>query len=313
MHKIVFIVGMARSGSTLLTALLNEVDGFAGLGEAHLYWELADSGRRCGCNSTLDDCPVWGPLRCAHSSRDADIAEMRASFHDLVRPRPSSLLRTLTAGRGGRTAVRAARYAETMGRTYQWLAERTGATVLVDSTKLPAATELAAAGGETPVYVVHLVRDPRAVAHSLGRRKLNARGRRRWLSRFSYLASALRATVDWTLRNAYVEAKLRRVSGRYIRLHFEDLARYPHRTLEQLLAMVGAEADADIFIDGNTVEMGENHILTGDESRFRRGRVEIAPQEKWREEMPYHVWLATTIIASPLLGLYSYPALPGRR
>jgi hypothetical protein len=304
--KVLFVVGMARSGSTLLTALLNGVDGCAGLGEVHVYWELVGGGRRCGCGCDLDECPVWGELRQEQRRDGLDFDEMRDSFHAYVRPRPSSLLRGMRARRGGAGGARLARYAATMESTYRWLAARTGAELLVDSTKLPAAAELVAGAGGSQVYVVHLVRDPRAVAHSLGRRELR-RGRPPALGRLLYAWAAWRAAFDWTLRNAYVEAKLRRLQGRYLRLRFEDLTADPQGSLALLLGFAGLPASRGTFEGPVSVRLGENHILTGDESRFKRGLVKISPNQEWRSAMPGYLRATTTLIAAPLLRLYSYP------
>lgn len=284
--RVLFVVGMARSGSTLLTMLLNEVEGVFGLGEAHVYWDLEGSGRRCGCGRDLDRCPVWGELRRAHEEQGVDVAEMRRAFHDFVRPRPGSLLRRLWARHGRAGKARAALYAETMAATYRWLSERSGAGLLVDSSKLPAAAEVTAAARGAEVGVVHLIRDPRAVAHSLGRRRLRE-GRRRPArgEHLRYLGAVLRATLDWTLRNAYVVLRLRGLSGRYARLRFEDLTRDPSGAIAPVLEMAGSSA-AEGPIADHAFDAGENHILTGDESRFGRGRIAIEPQEAWREEMP---------------------------
>ena len=175
MTKVLFVVGMARSGSTLLTALLNRVDGFAGLGETHVYWELAGGEERCGCDRSLADCPLWGTLYREQREQGVDFAELRDSFRDFVRPRPSSLLRGARARRGGQGTDRLGRYLEATEATYSWMAERTGSKVLVDSTKLPAAADLTAAMPTTDVYLVHLVRDPRAAAQSLARRHMEGR------------------------------------------------------------------------------------------------------------------------------------------
>jgi hypothetical protein len=164
MTKILFVVGMARSGSTLLAALLNRVDGFAGLGETHVYWELAGGEERCGCERSLAECPLWGTLYREQRERGVEFAELQDSFRDFVRPRPSSLLRGLRARRGGQGTDRLGRYLEATESTYKWMAERTGSAVLVDSTKLPAAADLTAARPSTDVFLVHLVRDPRAAA-----------------------------------------------------------------------------------------------------------------------------------------------------
>lgn len=310
MTKILFVVGMARSGSTLLAALLNRVDGFAGLGETHVYWELAGGEERCGCERSLAECPLWGTLYREQRERGVEFAELQDSFRDFVRPRPSSLLRGLRARRGGQGTDRLGRYLEATESTYEWMAERTGSAVLVDSTKLPAAADLTAAMPSTDVFLVHLVRDPRAAAQSLARRHQGESGR----GSPRYLAAVARAALDWTLRNAYAEAKLRRhFAGRYLRLRFEDLTREPRETVAGLLEFVGAAPAPEIFVSEDTVELGENHILTGNSVRFQRGRVTVAPAETWRTGMPRLAQALATLLTLPLLATYRYPLLPRRR
>jgi hypothetical protein len=313
MTKVLFVVGMARSGSTLLTALLNRVDGFAGLGETHVYWELAGGEERCGCGRSLAECELWGALYREQLGRGVDHVELRDSFRAFVRPRPSSQLRGLLARRGGSGGARLRRYVEATEETYSWLAERTASGVLVDSSKLPTAADLTAAADSMDVYLVHLVRDPRAVAHSLARQR-REEGDRSLSGALRYLAAVAKASLDWTLRNAYAEAKLRRGSSRrYLRLRFEDLTREPRATVARLLGLVGADPASDVFVSADTVVLGENHILTGNSVRFQRGSVTIAPAEKWRNEMPLHAQLLATLLALPLLALYAYPLRPGRR
>ncbi len=311
MTRILFVVGMARSGSTLLTALLNRVDGIAGLGETHVYWELAGGEERCGCERSLAECPLWGTLYREQRERDVDFAGLRDSFRDFVRPRPSSLLRGMRAQGGGTGTGRLGRYLEATESIYEWMAERTESSVLVDSTKLPAAADLTAAMPSTDVHLVHLVRDPRAAAQSLGRRHQGEGGGRGSLR---YLAAVARAALDWTLRNAYAEAKLRRhFGGRYLRLRFEDLTEEPRETVAGLLEFVGAPPAPEIFVSEDTVELGENHILTGNSVRFQRGPVTVAPAEKWRAEMPLLAQALATLLTLPLLAFYRYPLLPRRR
>jgi len=312
MTKVLFVVGMARSGSTLLTALLNRVDGFAGLGETHVYWELTGGEERCGCDRSLEDCPLWGTLYREQRAQGVDFAELQDSFRDFVRPRPSSLLRGVRARRGGQGTDRLGRYLEATEATYSWMAERTESTVLVDSTKLPAAADLTAAMPSTDVYLVHLVRDPRAAAQSLARKHMSGAGGGRGSLR--YLTAVARAALDWTLRNAYAEAKLRRhFARRYMGLRFEDLTREPRDTVAQLLELVGAEPAPEVFVSEDTVELGENHILTGNSVRFQRGPVTVAPAETWRAEMPRHAQALATLLTLPLLAFYGYPLLPRRR
>jgi len=74
MVKVIFVGGMARSGSTLTDQLLATQPGFMGLGEVNNMIDdvrLRDHRRvsygpteklPCTCGQELSECTVWGPV-----------------------------------------------------------------------------------------------------------------------------------------------------------------------------------------------------------------------------------------------------------
>jgi len=66
-----------------------------------------------------------------------------------------------------------ARYAEMTAALYRRVADVTGAGVIIDSSKRPSDGALLRLLPGIDTYIVHLVRDPRAVAYSRQRKKLN--------------------------------------------------------------------------------------------------------------------------------------------
>ena len=60
---VVYIVGWGRSGSTLLTAILGELDGAFAAGELRMLWGRGAIGRRlCGCGRVIPECPIWSQV-----------------------------------------------------------------------------------------------------------------------------------------------------------------------------------------------------------------------------------------------------------
>jgi hypothetical protein len=55
---IVYLVGAARSGTSLLTSLLGELDGVFAAAEMRLLWRGYDT-RMCGCRTEVSDCSIW--------------------------------------------------------------------------------------------------------------------------------------------------------------------------------------------------------------------------------------------------------------
>ncbi|HEU4730409.1 MAG TPA: sulfotransferase [Kofleriaceae bacterium] len=296
--KVLSINGWCRSGSTILGNLLNEVPGLFHVGELHFLWRNAygkGSNTRCGCGADLVRCPIWSRVLAAElpagASPEAHAEDVRRRQRRALRTRHTwSVLR-----RGpGTDDLRA--HAATLARTYRAIAELTGCRVIVDSTKLPGeAALLPSVEGIEPLYL-HLVRDPRAVAHSWSRRK-----------DYAHTMSAARSTAYWVGFNLASRALVHRHPERSGFLRYEDFIRDPGAALRALIERCGGDPAATP-IRGRTAELHENHTVTGNPDRFRTGPTLIRPfDDAWRDELSPGARLATLALAWPLLAHYGYP------
>ena len=169
MVKVIAITGAGRSGSTILDNILGGVTGAFSGGEVRYLWQRGlIEGRLCGCSRPLDECEVWphvlaaaypsgiDPRRVAQLMRFVRTRYTPAMMMPLLRPWYRSRLEPLVA---------------VLDDLYPAIAETTGARFIVDSSKLPTYTYALSLVPSIDLRVVHLVRDPRAVAHSRGRSK----------------------------------------------------------------------------------------------------------------------------------------------
>lgn len=301
--KVLAITGWCRNGSTLIGNLLNEVDGFCHVGELHFLWKNAyghGTNTRCGCGRDLVRCPVWSNVLAAELPAGAT-PEPHA---EAVRRRQREFLRTRHTWRVlrdglGTTALRD--HAATMARTYRAIAEATGARVIVDSTKLPGeAALLPGVEGIEPLYL-HLVRDPRAVAHSWSRQK-----------DYIHRMTPARSTAYWLGFNLASRAVVKRHAARSIVLRYEDFIAEPAAAIRSLIELCGGDP-ADNPVRGRAAVLRENHTVTGNPDRFHTGATEIrAFDGAWQAELSALDKLATLALSWPLLGRYGY-ALRGAR
>src|SRR5262249_10181123 len=135
--------------------------------------------------------------------------------------------RVLSGGLG--SDVRRA-HAGTMARTYRAIAEVTGSRVIVDSTKIPGEAVLLPSGaGIDPLYL-HLVRDPRAVAHSWSRQK-----------DYVHTMPSARSAVYWVGFNLASHAIARRHSERSRLMCYEDFIRDPAAAIRSLIELCGGD------------------------------------------------------------------------
>lgn len=305
--KVLYIAGFGRSGSTILDNLLGGVDGFFSAGELCYMWDhnLRENGL-CGCGRPLAECEVWGKVLADDDVAAIDAGEMARIESGGVRTRhlPLALL-----PRGRKLlASRLERYAGNLGTVYREIQRTTGARVTVDSSKNPMYGRVLGTIPSIDLYVVHLVRDPRAAAYSWLRKKLQPdRGE------FGYMDqhAPAKSSVLWTLWNGASGAFWGRNGGRYLRVRYEDLVADPRGTLTRILEAVG-EGGADLpFVSGRAVELGVSHTVAGNPNRFKTGGIELRLDDEWKGRMRLRDRALVTLLTLPLLKRYGYPVFAG--
>ncbi len=303
--RVLYVAGFGRSGSTLLGNVLGSVDGWFSTGELHLLWAALLRGSGCGCGERVDRCEVWSEVlrRIARDSVAPDPATVRrwqlAEVRLVHTPR---LLRIGSRSESGRTVLD--RYADVLGDVYRSIADVTGATVIVDSSKTAAdAAILQRVRGIEP-SILQLVRDPRAVAFSHAKVRPTLDPHR---AEQMHRRGTVESSVRWVGVNALVREVRRRAPGPTALLRYEDLVARPRDALPPLLALAGDPEGRIPFVDERTVRMGPNHTVWGNRSRFSVGDVEILPDERWRDEISTVAAATATVLTLPWLSRYGYP------
>jgi hypothetical protein len=301
---VVFIMAHGRSGSTILGNLLGELDGAFHGGEMVDLWRSRAAEDRCGCGRPLADCPVWAPLvERLEAGGEVPREDLRRWKREVLRLR--NVRRLLRVPHGAPWPARE-RFAEALSRLYRAVAETTGARVVIDSTKTSTAAALVASVPGIRPFYVHLVRDPRAVAFSWTRRKENLRGRARKTHMSTYAPwKTARAWLLWNLAGD----RVRRHAGRdgAVLVRYEDLVASPQDVLGAIRdAVAGLEGDLPM-VEGGVADLGVNHTIGGNPSRFTTGRIELRADDEWISRQRPRDRRTVTAICLPLLRRYGYP------
>jgi hypothetical protein len=302
--KVLCITGSGRSGSTILDMILGHVDGFFSCGELRNLWDngLKD-GRLCGCGVALPECPVWKRVveGAFGSLSEGDLA--RTIF---LREQSQTLRSRLTmAVPGGSRRLRASpvrEYLDRLEKLYHSIASTTGCRIIVDSSKLPSHTALLQMLPSVDVYVVHLLRDPRAVAYSWLRKKPRQdAGVTMHMPQFSPARTAL----QWNVRALSTAALCRRQRSQSLTLSYEDFTRDPREATGRIVALTG-ETAALPFVDASHARLGMTHTVWGNPGRFQSGTVEISMDDEWRRKMARKDRAVVAAMTWPLLAYYGY-------
>jgi len=293
MITVLYLAGSGRSGSTLVTTALGQIDGLFAAGELRYLWQRGLVEQRpCGCGTPLPECPMWSAVLAGLPPHDpAGIAaglrsRLRMRNRLKVPPHPDDA--TITA-------------------LYEAIHAHTGGAVIVDSSKLPPYGVLLAGLPGVDLRVLHVVRDPRAAAFSWRRRR-SLDGDERLMTRHPVWKAALL----WTVWNGAVLRRWGR--GAYLRVRYEDLVQDPTSWVRRIAAFAGAPDDAGLpFTEEGRLTLAPTHSVAGNPVRHVTGGIDVRADDEWRTALSSRAHAVVTALTSPLLRRLGYPFGRGKR
>ncbi|MFC3994819.1 sulfotransferase [Nocardiopsis sediminis] len=281
--RLLFVGGIGRSGSTLIERLLGELPGVCSVGEVvHMWRRALVDDEPCGCGVPFRACGFWG-----------EVGESAFGGWDRVDPRAVLALkdavdRTRFVPRllGGRPpaalADRLDAYTALYDRLYTAIARVSGCRVVVDASKHASLAVCLRHRYGPRLRLLHVVRDPRAVAYAWGKRiprpDATATSPEQEMARYS----PARAAVQWTAQNA-VLAALRRTGTETLRVRYEDFAADPAAAFSGIAEFAGhSGAGPGPFGPDGAVHLSPTHTVSGNPMRFTTGPVRVRADTAWR-------------------------------
>lgn len=293
--KIIYIAGYGRSGSTVVDIMLGMHPDIFGSGEiSTMCRHVWQENEYCACGNHLRSCDVWGPIM-ASWTKEHDPNEYH-TLQRMVEPlyAPARVLRQrklaafLTQSRSMFHAIRTA----------------TGRPVILDSSKAPGRALALARDPHIDLRVIHLVRDARAVAHSMSRAiPLDVK---KGVQKKIVPRSPLRTALRWRMYNSVAETLCTRVSPQNsVRVRYEDLTRDPATEMARMSSAIGVDlsAIAKPIAEGAKIEPG--HQMAGSRLRMK-GPAELRYDEAWSQEMSSAAKKHVERVAGAQLRRYRY-------
>lgn len=297
--RLIYIAGYGRSGTTLLDIALGGHPAVMGAGEVTtLARHVWDNAEYCACGETVRDCPYWGPIvaRWKEGERSDLLCDYRQAQERTEGL--TGIARRLRLPGWGEHARRTLKLLRTM-------AQVSGSSILVDSSKLPGRAFALAAMSGIELTVVHVVRDGRGVAWSLlkGYQRNVRDGVQRELRPKPLLYTALR----WTMVNLAAERLCRRVGpSRSIRVRYEDFVDDPRGVMSRILELVGERPPLGL---AEPMVLEPQHQVAGSRHRMQKS-IAMRRDDKWKREMPIARQWLFTILCAPMLRRYGYSLRP---
>lgn len=301
--RVCYIGAAGRSGSTLLSRVLGSLPGACSVGELCWIWTYGVMRNRpCGCGADFLDCPFWSGVG----------TSAFGGWHQVDAGHANDLRKRVTANRvipqllGPATSATAAdidAYAALLAPLYAAIAERSGASVVVDNSKRPEVALLARRTPGVDLRLLHLVRRSHGVAYSWTKHVVRSDKAGREMLR----KPPSRTAATWLLENVLFETIGRTGTPRH-QLRYEDFVAAPRETTRQVADFLGMAIPEEAlpFTGPAEVELVTDHSVWGNPMRLQTGAVTLRPDEAWREKLPREARRTVTAISWPGLVRYGY-------
>lgn len=302
--KVLYFAGSGRSGTTVINNVLGQVPGAFAAGEVRYLWRRGVvEDRLCGCGEPFSRCEFWSAVA-ADALDDASPAADELAARLLSRLRILSLPGLLWRRALGRAGVRPHPDDDSIARLYRSIAAHTGGAVLLDSSKLPPYGVLLSQLPGVDLYVLHVVRDPRATAFSWRRTKrLLDFGDDQLMPR----QPLWKSTLLWLVWNTLTPLLWGPRSNRYLRLRYEDFVAAPEQSLAQVVSLIGLDPAGLPFHSADEARVAPTHSVAGNPARLASGVVRVKPDTEWVARMRRLDYWAVTALTAPALRALGYP------
>src|SRR3954452_13291011 len=302
--RVIYVGGVIRSGSTLLDRMLGELPDHVAVGELCYLWQHSVKlDRGCGCGASFSACPFWTAVGekafGGWSTVDVDdMIDLQLSL-DTTRDIPALVVPRLTRD----FRRRLDRYADVLSTLYPAIADVAGARVVVDASK-HAGPVYVLRHANVDLRVLHLVRDPRGVAHSL---RKSVRRPESDLEEFMSVWPARTVARRWLTTNTLI-AGLARLHVPVERMRYEDLVADPVAELTRIAGLLDEPLPdgAFGFIRAGAVDLPPAHTIDGNPMRYSTGPVQLRADDAWRKDLSESDRRMVERITAPLRRRYGY-------
>lgn len=303
--KIIFIAAHSRSGSTLLDRVLGQEDGFFSIGEIRYIWRRSlIENQLCGCGRLFSECSFWeAVIQDAFGNLDAKealrIEKLFKKIHS-VASLPQICWGTFQSKPYKKLLNE---WGVIIRLLYSSISKVSGAKYLIDSSKTPSyGLLLNQVVGNDKLFVIHLLRDPRAVSFSRIRKV--KRPEIHWKKQYMGITPPYKTALQWTSCNILCELLVHRTMS--VQIKYEDFVEHPESTLSGIINKITREKRSLNSIQINKATLDYGHTSSGNPMRFKVGEIEIVPDMEWKIKLPQKDWLKVSCISLPLLYKYSY-------
>jgi len=305
--KIVLLASSGRSGSTILERIMGQIEDIFPLGEVNHIWKRSFiENQLCGCGKPFKECDFWKEVVkkfIIDEKYDPQYIFKLQRSVGRIRHLPILLFPKLRSYKYKKLLYK---YMKVLEKFYKIVDELSNHKILIDSSKLPTHAFILYEMG-FDIYLIHLVRDSRAVAYSWQRKK--KRPEIYWRSGYMSRYNIIKSVQDWTLKNCLFEYLKKKIKH-HKTVSYEIFSKFPKSTVIELIKWLPINFSKDkinFFKNEKVIYLKKiNHTVSGNPVRFKQGEIEIRPDIEWMRKMSLFKKSIVSGLTYPFLVYYKY-------
>lgn len=279
--NIIYLLGAGRSGTTMLSTVLNNRPKIHTVGEMHQFLDYVYEDKDCSCGKNISECEFWSPLL---AEMDLELLKNKANVElsNKLEKHYNIPLYLLGKPLNGT-------YQEMTDVIFQTIHKKESKPWLLDSSKYISRYLLLRKNKKVNLKGIYLVRDVRGVVYSFGK---NVQTHKNPLS----------AIIYYTLINFWAQW-VSLFDKRIIKIKYEDFVNEPDKAIQKIEQHLFGSATKTSYLKDTTFEIP--HIIAGNRLRSDKQLV-IKKDLKWKEEISRPKQILYYLLTLPLMLINKY-------
>lgn len=304
--KVIYVVGAARSGSTVLDTVLGSHKDVESIGElTYAARALTSNSEFCACGELAAECAFWSDIQETWTNLWPERPSLEKWSALQARYEQPFALPKLLWGMKTRMPATFSDYLKGIETLYQAIRQVSGKSVIVDSSKNPIRAIAICQSPAIDLRLIHLVRDCRGVIWSQCKNvEADPRG---GVEQHLNPRSAWRTALLWYATNRVAEYSTElNCKENSLLVRYEDFAANPEKELLRIskLTKIDFSAVADALRQKGDLKAG--HIIAGNRLRMNRS-IKLQPDLSWHGRLSRTQKLAFCLIARSTARRYYFP------
>ncbi len=280
-YNVIFITCIGRSGSTIIANILGQYEHCIHIGELNEIWERGYKNNfLCGCHRPFQKCLFWTHIIKNEIKDNAELQKLINVGEYLRSTQPLFFLKSIIFGRKRSLKI----YADHIKNIYLKIYTNGNKRVIIDSTKYTSYGYMLRFIKNIDFHIIHLVRDPRAVAYSWS--KIKVRENRINETEYMPRKSTFRATLTYIMSYMFAQIYFKNQKYKYTILRYEDFIEDPEYYIEKIMNRYKMNKPNSLFQSKNTVNLKKiSHTITGNPIRFNIGNIPLKLDDEWKRKL----------------------------